>query len=417
VPNVAHKSTQQQESLADIVALEGNQICADCAATSPEWASINLGILLCIECSGIHRSLGVQVSKVRSLTLDKWDPESIVAMLALGNSRVNQIYEARYVELARAGDVAPRPQAKTDRHGKEAFIADKYVNRLFVLKSQKSIEQLNSDLWGACRDGDFVGILTCIAQGANVDWKNGEANGKTAFLDAIENDNADLTSFLLQWNCDIDATDADGSNALHYVVKARNIRLLTSLLRRRANSEARNIQGQLPIDLALSMADPELVTQLRLHQFEMQELAQARSDAAARAAMAETPPELPDKSLPAQPRLDKSPTKSPRTPTLTVPYSASRTRTDSFGNQSESSSIASPDNNYQKVSAALANAGAYAGRFFKTGFSKVQSEIPNDHPHSAQVSPTRSPDAVPQPRPLSDNHVLIHSGSTLEDDS
>jgi hypothetical protein len=47
-----------------------NCICADCGAEDPDWASINLGILICIQCSGIHRSLGVHISKVRSLTLD-----------------------------------------------------------------------------------------------------------------------------------------------------------------------------------------------------------------------------------------------------------------------------------------------------------------------------------------------------------
>ena len=64
----------------------------------PEWASINLGILLCIECSGIHRSLGVQVSKVRSLTLDKFEPEMFNVMLKLGNNSVNSIFEACYQE-------------------------------------------------------------------------------------------------------------------------------------------------------------------------------------------------------------------------------------------------------------------------------------------------------------------------------
>ncbi|KAK1340612.1 hypothetical protein QTO34_019183 [Cnephaeus nilssonii] len=53
----------------------GNGQCGDCGQPDPRWASINLGVLLCIECSGIHRSLGVHCSKVRSLTLDSWEPE------------------------------------------------------------------------------------------------------------------------------------------------------------------------------------------------------------------------------------------------------------------------------------------------------------------------------------------------------
>jgi len=44
--------------------LEANQTCADCGTTSPDWASLNLGAVICIECSGVHRSLGVQYSKV-----------------------------------------------------------------------------------------------------------------------------------------------------------------------------------------------------------------------------------------------------------------------------------------------------------------------------------------------------------------
>lgn len=50
----------------------GNGLCADCDAPTPEWASLNLGILMCIECSGIHRNLGSHISKIRSLGLDEW---------------------------------------------------------------------------------------------------------------------------------------------------------------------------------------------------------------------------------------------------------------------------------------------------------------------------------------------------------
>lgn len=67
----------QKESLSKIRRMPGNEKCADCGALEPEWACTNLGILVCIECSGIHRSLGVHVSKVRSVVLDKWEPDAI----------------------------------------------------------------------------------------------------------------------------------------------------------------------------------------------------------------------------------------------------------------------------------------------------------------------------------------------------
>lgn len=70
-----------------------NATCADCGAADPEWASINLGILICIKCSGIHRQLGTHISKVRSTTLDTWDKELRMLMLSLGNTRGNEIFE------------------------------------------------------------------------------------------------------------------------------------------------------------------------------------------------------------------------------------------------------------------------------------------------------------------------------------
>ncbi|KAK7291045.1 hypothetical protein RIF29_05906 [Crotalaria pallida] len=49
--------------------IPGNDKCAECTAPEPEWASLNLGILPCIECSGVHRNLGVHISKVHALLL------------------------------------------------------------------------------------------------------------------------------------------------------------------------------------------------------------------------------------------------------------------------------------------------------------------------------------------------------------
>lgn len=53
----------------------GNDACADCGAADPDWASLNLGILLCIECSGVHRNMSVQISKVsKTLLLSLSEP-------------------------------------------------------------------------------------------------------------------------------------------------------------------------------------------------------------------------------------------------------------------------------------------------------------------------------------------------------
>ncbi|XP_039544871.1 arf-GAP with coiled-coil, ANK repeat and PH domain-containing protein 2-like [Pimephales promelas] len=100
------KPVKGESALQRVLAITGNEFCCDCSQSDPRWASINLGITLCIECSGIHRSLGVHNSKVRSLTLDSWEPELLKLMCKLGNCVINQIYEARREEL---GGKKPQP--------------------------------------------------------------------------------------------------------------------------------------------------------------------------------------------------------------------------------------------------------------------------------------------------------------------
>ncbi|KAM9502036.1 arf-GAP with coiled-coil, ANK repeat and PH domain-containing protein 2-like isoform 4-T12 [Salvelinus alpinus] len=121
------RSLKGESALQRVMVIGGNACCCDCGQPDPRWASINLGITLCIQCSGIHRSLGVHFSKVRSLTLDSWEPELLKLMCELGNGVINQIYEAGREELG-----AMKPKPTDPRQEIEAYIRAKYVDRRFV---------------------------------------------------------------------------------------------------------------------------------------------------------------------------------------------------------------------------------------------------------------------------------------------
>lgn len=121
------------------LSIPGNGQCCDCGHTEPKWASINLGITLCIACSGVHRSLGVHYSKVRSLTLDAWEPEIVKVMTELGNNVINRIYEAKLDEPAL------RAHENSDRQARETWIKAKYVERRFVSSLSSITEALGKE--------------------------------------------------------------------------------------------------------------------------------------------------------------------------------------------------------------------------------------------------------------------------------
>ncbi|XP_061524826.1 arf-GAP with coiled-coil, ANK repeat and PH domain-containing protein 1 isoform X2 [Phycodurus eques] len=144
---VAAQENECLKALEEVQAVAGNRECCDCGAPSPDWASINLGITLCIVCSGIHRSLGVHFSKVRSLTLDSWEPELVKLMCELGNGVINGIYEARMDEIT-----LKKPLASSPRGDKEAWIRSKYVEKKFIQKLPETARKPSQNRPGAKRN-------------------------------------------------------------------------------------------------------------------------------------------------------------------------------------------------------------------------------------------------------------------------
>ncbi|CAI2348610.1 unnamed protein product [Caenorhabditis sp. 36 PRJEB53466] len=114
-----------QGFLLEMLKEEENKYCADCQAKTPRWAAWNLGIFICIRCAGIHRNLGVHISKVRSVNLDSWTAEQVQTMRVWGNEKARQVYEH---------DLPAQFRRPTNDQQMEQFIRSKYEQKRYMLR-------------------------------------------------------------------------------------------------------------------------------------------------------------------------------------------------------------------------------------------------------------------------------------------
>lgn len=158
-----------------------NRLCADCGSESKvDWVSINLGIVICIECSGIHRSLGTHITKVRSLTLDvtSFTPDIVEILLKVGNRISNQIWEARLEPSQKPGPMSTREQ-------RLHFITQKYADRAYVSPISPTMSHYanaEETLLASVKKNDIGSVLYALALRANPNARDRSRGTHVVFL-------------------------------------------------------------------------------------------------------------------------------------------------------------------------------------------------------------------------------------------
>ena len=107
-----------------------NKYCADCKRTSPSWASINLGVFVCINCSGCHREIGVHVTKIKSVNLDVWAEDTLKYFQKINNEIANEYWEHKLKNF-------DFKSIQNDNYKLIKFIRDKYEYKKWVNKKKK----------------------------------------------------------------------------------------------------------------------------------------------------------------------------------------------------------------------------------------------------------------------------------------
>lgn len=131
---------RQKQIINKLLKKPENKYCADCKNNPPTWASINLGIFICINCSGCHRELGAHISKIKSINLDLWPLDTLENFKKIDNKIANDYWEYHLNSI-------DFNIIKNERDKIMQFIRDKYENKKWInINDIDPMEKINQHI-------------------------------------------------------------------------------------------------------------------------------------------------------------------------------------------------------------------------------------------------------------------------------
>ncbi|XP_032783427.2 arfGAP with SH3 domain, ANK repeat and PH domain-containing protein isoform X2 [Daphnia magna] len=250
----------QQAIIRYVLRLPGNDRCADCCSQNDAtWLSTNFGVIICIECSGVHREMGVHVSRIQSLVLDHVPTSQLLIARHMSNHSFNEIMEAT-LHIS-------KPNLNSTMEERSEFIRAKYIEKKFAIKTSTDIRDLHSDVEHALNNKDIHQLLQAYVEGADFSKPFIDSNaGETALHMAIRRERGHslhIVDFLVENASNLDATTVDGHTAVHYCALYNQPECLKLLLRSGANVAAETKDKKTAIDLAKEYGSTACETLIR----------------------------------------------------------------------------------------------------------------------------------------------------------
>lgn len=239
----------QQSIIRQVQLLPGNDRCCDCNSTKdPTWLSTNFGILTCIECSGVHRELGVHISRIQSLTLDNLGTSQLLLARVMTNNGFNETMEATMTQSRKPSPTSPMEE-------RCEFIRAKYVDRKFTVRTCSDENDLLHDLEHAVTARHLYQLLQAFAEGVILtavlpNYKNTADTALHVAVAQEDGTSLHIVDFLVQNSPGLDVQNKAGNTPVHTAVLHNQTECMKLLLRSGAGVDVKNADNKTPLDLA-----------------------------------------------------------------------------------------------------------------------------------------------------------------------